>query len=108
MGEEGRKIRGIDLQPGEEPGDGDCCRIAGRRIEKGQRVALLSEGCSDWVCSELGILYAGGVNVPLSIRLTARELVFRINHSGARFVFVSPFYLHILNSILGELESVEK
>ena len=77
-------------------------------LKKGQRVALLSEGCSDWVCSELGILYAGGVNVPLSIRLTARELVFRINHSGARFVFVSPFYLHILNSILGELESVEK
>lgn len=77
-------------------------------LKKGQRVALLSEGCSDWVCSELGILYAGGVKVPLSIRLTARELVFRINHSGARFVFVSPFYLHILNSILGELESVEK
>ena len=77
-------------------------------LKKGQRVALLSEGCSDWVCSELGILYAGGVNVPLSIRLTARELVFRINHSGARVVFVSPFYLQVLNSILGELEFVEK
>ena len=77
-------------------------------LKKGQRVALLSEGCNDWVCSELGILYAGGVNVPLSIRLTEQELSFRINHSGARFVFVSSYYWGILKDIAGELEYVEK
>ena len=36
-------------------------------LEKGDKVALLSEGRNLWIIGELGILYAGGVNVPLSI-----------------------------------------
>ena len=77
-------------------------------IKKGERVALLSEGRRDWVCAELGILYAGGINVPLSIRLTEQELVFRLNHSEARFVFVSSYYLKRLRNIEGHLNSVER
>ena len=38
-------------------------------LQKGERVALLSQGRNLWVTGELGILYAGGVNVPLSIKL---------------------------------------
>lgn len=60
-------------------------------LEKGDRVALLSEGCNAWVYGELGLLYAGGTNVPLSIKLTPKEVVFRVNHSGARYLIVSDF-----------------
>lgn len=35
-------------------------------IKKGDRLALLSEGRNDWVISELGILYAGAIDVPLA------------------------------------------
>jgi len=38
-------------------------------IKKGDRIALLSEARTDWVISELGILHAGAVSVPLSITL---------------------------------------
>ena len=38
-------------------------------INKGDRISLLSEGRNLWVIGELGILYAGAVNVPLSIKL---------------------------------------
>lgn len=38
-------------------------------LNKGERVSLLSEGRNMWILSELGILYAGGVSVPLSIKL---------------------------------------
>jgi len=59
-------------------------------IKKGDRIALLSEGRNDWVVGELGILYAGAVNVPLSVKLTEpAELKFRIEHSGSRFVIAS-------------------
>ncbi|MCK5076553.1 MAG: AMP-binding protein, partial [Calditrichia bacterium] len=59
-------------------------------IEKGDRVALLSEGRLDWVVTELGILLAGGVNVPLSIKLLeSGELKFRLIHSGCRYAFAS-------------------
>jgi long-chain acyl-CoA synthetase len=34
-------------------------------VQKGDRIALLSEGRNKWVISELGILFAGAVNIPL-------------------------------------------
>ena len=59
-------------------------------LQKGERVGLISEGRNAWIISELGILYAGGINVPLSVRLDAStELRFRLKHSGARMLVVS-------------------
>ncbi|MCA1802192.1 MAG: AMP-binding protein, partial [Rhodothermaceae bacterium] len=55
----------------------------------GDRIALLSEGRNDWVVSELGILYNGAINVPLSVKLTPVELQFRLFHSGARAIIIS-------------------
>ena len=36
-------------------------------VQKGEKVSYLSEGRDMWVIGELGVLYAGAVNVPLSI-----------------------------------------
>ena len=58
-------------------------------VEKGDRIALLSEGRTEWVISELGIIYTGAVNVPLSVKLTPKELDFRLNHSDAEVLVVS-------------------
>lgn len=77
-------------------------------LKKGERVALLSEGCNDWVYAELGILYAAGVNVPLSIKLTAEEVLFRINHSESRFLVVSSYYLDAIQKMDIELSYIEK
>lgn len=77
-------------------------------IGKNDRIALLSEGCNDWVYSELGMLYVGGINVPLSIKLTEKELVFRITHSDARFIIVSEHYIELIRHIEPELPEVEK
>ena len=78
-------------------------------LEKGDRVSLLSEGRNLWVISELGILYAGGVNVPLSIKLEeSNDLLFRIRHSDSRFVVVSGQQLPKVRRILADLPLVEK
>ncbi len=77
-------------------------------LDKGDRVALLSQGCNEWVYGELGVLYAGGVNVPLSIKLTVNELIFRINHSGARFLIVSDYYADIVRELELAVPGVEK
>jgi long-chain acyl-CoA synthetase len=54
-------------------------------IKKGDRIALISEGRNDWVISELGILYTGAINVPLSVLLNEPEdLRFRLAHSRAK------------------------
>ena len=77
-------------------------------MEKGERAALLSQGRNLWVTGELGILYAGGVNVPLSIKLEeANDLLFRIRHSDARFVLVSEQQLPKIRNIIGDCPNVE-
>ncbi len=59
-------------------------------LQKGDRVALVSEARNLWVIAELGILYAGGINVPISVKINeAHELKFRMAHSGCRMVVVS-------------------
>lgn len=77
-------------------------------IRKGDRIALLSEGRNDWVISELGILYAGAVNVPLSVKLNEQEIKHRIEHSGARMIVVSPGQAHKLALSRLDIPSVEK
>jgi len=78
-------------------------------LKKGDRVVLLSEGRNDWILSELGILFAGGINVPLSTRLQGTtELRFRISQSGSRYAIV---YRHLLDKILdikNDLPELEK
>ncbi len=78
-------------------------------LEKNDKVALLSEGRNLWVIGELGILYAGGVNVPLSIKLEeSNDLTFRIQHSDARYIMVSVQQLPKIRTILPECPNVEK
>ena len=78
-------------------------------LQKGERVALLSQGRNLWVTGELGILYAGGVNVPLSIKLEeSNDLLFRIRHSDARFIMVSEQQLPKIRKIMPECPNVEK
>ncbi len=76
-------------------------------LKKGERVGLLSEGKNNWLVSELGILYCGAVNVPLSVKLEAPELSFRLNHSGSRMVIVSSGQVSKINEILGEIPEIE-
>jgi long-chain acyl-CoA synthetase len=78
-------------------------------LEKQQRLSLLSEGCSDWIIAELAMLYAGGVNVPLSVKLVeANDLRFRINHSEAKIIVTSLTQLHKIRFIKSDLKSVKK
>ncbi|MEI6683923.1 MAG: AMP-binding protein [Bacteroidota bacterium] len=77
-------------------------------IQPGDRVALISEGRNAWVISELGVLYAGAINVPISVKLTEpEELKFRINHAGVRMVIVSGQQAPKINSIREGLEQLE-
>lgn len=77
-------------------------------FKKGDRAALIADGRNDWIISELGMLYAGGINVPLSIRLQNNELTFRLKHSGSRYIFVSKLHAAKVEEIRDELPEVEK
>jgi long-chain acyl-CoA synthetase len=73
-------------------------------LEKGDRVALLSEGRNDWVIAELGILYCGAVNVPISVKIDElADLKFRLLHSGCRMAIVSRSQVGKIRAIRNDL-----
>ena len=78
-------------------------------LKKGDKIALLSESRAMWVIAELGALYAGAVDVPLSVNLgEGKDLIFRINHSDTKWILVSGNHLPKIRAILGECPVVEK
>ena len=78
-------------------------------VQKGEKVSFLCEGRDMWVIGELGVLYAGAVNVPLSIKLEeSNDLVFRVKHSDSKYVITSKFQLPKIRKILPECPMVEK
>lgn len=78
-------------------------------LQKGDRVGLISEGRNAWIISELGILYAGGINVPLSVKLeSGNELKFRLAHSGSKMIIVSKGHAQKIEEIRDQLPDLEK
>ncbi|MCX6239176.1 MAG: AMP-binding protein [Bacteroidia bacterium] len=76
-------------------------------LKKEDRVGLLSEGRNNWLVSELGIFYCGAVNVPLSVKLEATELKFRLVHSGSRMVIASAGQASKIAEIINDLPDID-
>ncbi|RKU29968.1 long-chain fatty acid--CoA ligase [Candidatus Poribacteria bacterium] len=58
-------------------------------VEKDDRIAILSENRPEWAISDFGILKAGGINVPMFSTLTAAQVGYILNDSGAKIICVS-------------------
>ncbi len=76
-----------------------------RGLQPDGKVVVLGEGSPEWVAFEFAVLTAGAVSVPLSIKLLAEELPFRVNHSDATVVGVSWNQMEKLASVYGELKA---
>jgi len=78
-------------------------------VSKGDRIALLAEGRSEWLVSELSMLYLGVIDVPLSVKLNEpSELSFRIKHSGCKYIITSSRQLSKVREIIPELPNIQK
>ncbi|MBN2357465.1 AMP-binding protein [candidate division KSB1 bacterium] len=78
-------------------------------VQKGDRLALISEGRNAWVIAELGILYTGAINVPISVKVDElADLKFRLSHSGCRMAVVSSGHAHKVREIKKDLPELEK
>jgi len=76
-------------------------------VKSGDKVALLSEGRNAWIIGELGILHAGAINVPLSIKLEeSNDLIFRLMHSEAKYILVSGSQLRKIRTIASALPEI--
>ena len=77
-------------------------------IQPKQTVSILAEGCNAWITSELGLLYAGAISVPLSIKLEeANDLLFRLRHADVCAIFVSRNQLPKIRKIREQLPLIK-
>ncbi len=57
-----------------------------RGLRPGDRVAVLCRNAQEVLEAHFGVPQAGGVLVPVNIRLSAQEVAYILEHSGARFL----------------------
>src|SRR4030042_365605 len=77
-------------------------------IKKGDRISLISEGRNNWVIGELGILYTGAMNVPLSTKLNPGEIKFRLDHSESRMILTSSIHYQKVKEVVRDCRFIEK
>jgi long-chain acyl-CoA synthetase len=75
---------------------------------KDDKLALLAEGRSEWVITEYGLLMAGCINVPLSIKLLPEEIAFRLSHAQCKAIIVSANTLNKALPAIVKLDSAIK
>jgi len=88
-----------------------CWRLSNALIpltDPGDRVAILSENCSEYVECYYGIPGAALALVLLNYRLSPRELAYIIGNSEPRLLFVEAKYLATIRQIRAEIPSVEQ
>ncbi len=77
-------------------------------VQKGDRVAILSENRPEWAITDFGILKIGAVNVPMFSTLTAAQVGYILKDSGAKVICVSTKdQLKKVISIRDEVPSLE-
>jgi long-chain acyl-CoA synthetase len=87
-------------------------KIAGylksKKFKKGERAAVLGENRPEWGICHLGILWAGGIVVPLDSRASVSEWGHILRHSESKFLFVSEKFYDDVMEIRDEIPEVKE
>jgi long-chain acyl-CoA synthetase len=77
-------------------------------VQRGDRVALLSESRVEWTLTDAGSIFAGTIDVPIYATLTPPQVRYILNDSGACVLFLPNCEKFIeLKDVLGECPEVK-
>jgi long-chain acyl-CoA synthetase len=78
-------------------------------VERGDRVALLSESRVEWTLTDAGSIFAGAIDVPIYPTLMPPQVRYILNDSGACVLFLAnrEKYLEV-KDVLGECPEVKQ
>ncbi len=77
-------------------------------INKGDRVAILSENRPEWAAAYFGIISCGAVILPVDVKLSDEEIKFILGDSEAKCIFVSSKYLETVERLKNSLPNLSK
>jgi acyl-CoA synthetase (AMP-forming)/AMP-acid ligase II len=81
--------------------------LLGLGLVKGDRIALLVPDIREYLEADYGIMAAGLVRVPLDPRLTRDETTALLRFAGARALIGHASFVHKLDGLAGEVDSLE-
>jgi len=61
-------------------------------VERNDRVAILAPNAPPMLEAHFGVPWAGAILVPINVRLSADEVAYILDHSGARLLFAGAEY----------------
>jgi long-chain acyl-CoA synthetase len=77
-------------------------------VQRGDRVALLSESRVEWTLTDAGSIFAGAIDVPIYPTLTPPQVRYILNDSGACVLFLANSEKYIeLKEVLGECAAIK-
>ena len=77
-------------------------------VQRGDRIALLSESRVEWTLTDAGSIFAGTIDVPIYATLTPPQVRYILNDSGACVLFLANREKFIeLKDVLGECPEVK-
>ncbi len=77
--------------------------LSGRGVAKGDRIALLSHNCWEFVLLTFAAAKLGAILVPINFMLGASEIAFILEHSEASALVVEDSLLPVANGALAEI-----
>jgi fatty-acyl-CoA synthase len=76
-------------------------------VKSGERVAFLGANCHRLLEGYYGVVEAGGILLPLNIRLASQELAYILNDSEADVLFFEEQFTALVESFRKDLKSVK-
>lgn len=76
-------------------------------VKKGDKVAILSRNCYEYVVVYFGLAKSGAVMVPLNTHYVAKDLVFVLNDCEANVLILGEDYVDLVNSVKADLPIVK-
>lgn len=79
-----------------------------RGVGHGDRVAILSRNCHQYVELLYGLAKIGAVSVPINYRLTEREVAYICNDAGAIMLVAGPDYFSLAEQVAGRSSTIKE
>ena len=76
-------------------------------VEKGDRVAILSQNCHRMMETFFSAPLIGAISMPMNFRLLPSDFEYILNHGGAKALIVEAGFEHLIEPIRSELRTVE-
>ncbi|HXG92083.1 MAG TPA: fatty acid--CoA ligase [Blastocatellia bacterium] len=76
-------------------------------VEKGDRVALLTQNCHRVLEAFFGTPLIGSILMPLNFRLVTDDFEYILNHGGAKVIIVEEGLTHLIEPIRERLQTIE-